>query len=111
MPRSPSLCTARCFPLTPAPSPPTLADPKPHLLKDPESETRYGIALPDLLRKAEAYKTGAAGQVGLLSGVTFYATKQVETEFDVLKRIVEAHKGKVRRTGYRFASPPDLPAD
>jgi hypothetical protein len=72
------------------------ADPSAHLLNDPEAEARYSIKLADVLARAEAYKTGAAGQVGLLKGVTFYATRQVETEFDVLKRIVESHKGKVR---------------
>lgn len=33
--------------------------------------------------------------MGILAGVTFHVTKQVETEFAVLKRIVESHKGKV----------------
>lgn len=71
-------------------------DPTAHLLVDPEAEARYGIKLASVLARAEAYKTGSAGQVGLLQGITFYATRQVETEFDVLKRIVESHKGKVR---------------
>ncbi|CDZ98130.1 Signaling protein SWIFT and related BRCT domain proteins [Phaffia rhodozyma] len=68
-----------------------LLDEEPFLLSDGEAEEKYNFSLKQSLERAKSL----ASQGGLLAGKLFYATKNVETDYQVLKRIIESAGGQL----------------
>lgn len=59
------------------------------ILKDPESEKKYGFKLVDAMKRAKANR----GK--LFEGKTFYVTPKVPVEAKLLKNVVTAAGGQV----------------
>ena len=66
-----------------------ISDPKDYLLQDPAGEKRWGFKLADALQRARV------SERKIFHGYTFYVTKSVQLEFEVIRRVVDSAGGKV----------------
>lgn len=67
----------------------SISDPKNYLLQDPAGEKRWGFKLADALQRV------GASERKIFHGYTFYVTKSVQLEYEVIQRVVDSAGGKV----------------
>lgn len=67
----------------------SISDPKDYLLQDPAGEKRWGFKLADALQRV------GASERKIFHGCTFYVTKSVQLEYEVIQRVVDSAGGKV----------------
>jgi hypothetical protein len=63
-------------------------NPEDYLLTDPEGEKRFGLKLPEVLKRAKANKRR------LLRNYSIYCTENVQGGFETYKAIIEANGGR-----------------